>query len=55
MDLSRFDAAPSVRLSHFPFESDHHDLHAMRFRGVIEQAWAGCDDDEIIRYSGHKI
>lgn len=30
-----------------------HDLHALRYRGVKELAWAGCDDDEIMSYSGH--
>lgn len=30
------------------------DLHAMRYRGVMELAWAGCDDDEIMAFSGHK-
>ncbi len=29
------------------------DLHALRYRGVMELAWAGCDDDEIASYSGH--
>ena len=29
------------------------DLHALRYRGVKELAWAGCDDDEIASYSGH--
>jgi integrase len=29
------------------------DLHALRYRGVKELAWAGCDDDEIMSYSGH--
>jgi len=29
-----------------------HDLHALRYRGVMELAWAGCDDDEIASYSG---
>jgi len=29
------------------------DLHALRYRGVKELAWAGCDDDEIAAYSGH--
>ncbi|MBO9457374.1 tyrosine-type recombinase/integrase [Paracoccus sp. R12_1] len=29
------------------------DQHAMRYRGVMELAWAGCDDDEIASYSGH--
>ena len=30
-----------------------HDLHAMRYRGIMELAWAGCTDDEIASYSGH--
>ncbi|SFQ66515.1 Site-specific recombinase XerC [Roseivivax halotolerans] len=30
-----------------------HDQHALRYRGVMELAWAGCDDDEIMSYSGH--
>jgi hypothetical protein len=30
------------------------DLHALRYRGVMELAWHGCDDDEIASYSGHK-
>lgn len=30
-----------------------YDLHAMRYRGVMELAWAGCADDEISSYSGH--
>uniref|UniRef100_A4WSA8 Phage integrase family protein n=1 Tax=Cereibacter sphaeroides (strain ATCC 17025 / ATH 2.4.3) TaxID=349102 RepID=A4WSA8_CERS5 len=30
-----------------------YDLHALRYRGVMELAWAGCDDDEIMAYSGH--
>lgn len=29
------------------------DLHALRYRGVRELAFAGCDDDEIAAYSGH--
>ncbi|MEZ5675068.1 MAG: tyrosine-type recombinase/integrase [Thalassovita sp.] len=29
------------------------DLHALRYRGVMELAWAGCNDDEIKAYSGH--
>lgn len=29
------------------------DLHALRYRGVMELAFAGCDDDEIASYSGH--
>jgi integrase len=30
-----------------------YDLHALRYRGVMELAWQGCDDDEIASYSGH--
>lgn len=30
-----------------------YDLHALRYRGVMELAWAGCDDEEIASYSGH--
>lgn len=29
------------------------DLHALRYRGVMELAWAGCTDDEIASFSGH--
>lgn len=30
-----------------------YDLHALRYRGVMELAWVGCTDDEIASYSGH--
>ncbi len=30
-----------------------YDIHALRYWGVMELAWAGCDDDEIAAYSGH--
>ncbi len=30
-----------------------YDLHALRYRGVMELAWPGCTDDEIASYSGH--
>ena len=30
-----------------------YDQHALRYRGVMELAWAGCSDDEIASYSGH--
>lgn len=32
---------------------ERYDLHALRYRGVMELAWAGCDDDEIAAFSGH--
>ena len=31
-----------------------YDQHALRYRGVMELGWAGCDDDEIASFSGHK-
>ena len=30
-----------------------YDLHALRYRGVMELAWAGCSDEEIASFSGH--
>lgn len=30
-----------------------HDLHALRYRGVQELAWAGCTDEEIKAITGH--
>lgn len=30
-----------------------YDLHAMRYRGVMDLAWADCNDDQIMAYSGH--
>jgi len=30
------------------------DQHALRYRGVMELAWACCTDDEIASYSGHR-
>ncbi|MFQ6549765.1 tyrosine-type recombinase/integrase [Aestuariibius sp. 2305UL40-4] len=30
-----------------------YDQHALRYRGVMELAWADCDDEEIMSYSGH--
>lgn len=32
---------------------EKYDLHALRYRGVMELARAGCDDEEIMSYSGH--
>ncbi len=29
------------------------DLHALRYRGIMELAWANCTDDEIAAISGH--
>lgn len=30
-----------------------YDQHALRYRGIMELAWAGCTDEEIKAYSGH--
>jgi integrase len=30
-----------------------YDNHGMRYRGIMELAWAGCDDDEIASFSLH--
>lgn len=30
-----------------------YDLHALRYRGIMELAWAGCDDDQIASFSLH--
>lgn len=30
------------------------DLHALRYRGMMALAGAGCSDDEIASYSGHE-
>lgn len=32
---------------------EKHDLHALRYRGVMELAFKGCDDDQIASISGH--
>jgi len=47
-DMVRVMIAQRKRLDPMAF-----DQHALRYRGVMEQAWAGCDDDEIASYSGH--
>ncbi len=46
--LAELMRAERARLDLLPY-----DLHALRYRGVMELAWAGCDDDEIMSYSGH--
>lgn len=30
------------------------DQHGLRYRGVMDMAWAGCSDEEIMSYSGHE-
>jgi hypothetical protein len=33
--------------------TEAYDLHALRYLGIMELAWAGCDDEEIGAMSGH--
>ncbi|MCA0997960.1 tyrosine-type recombinase/integrase [Alloyangia pacifica] len=47
-DMARIMANERKRLDLMDF-----DQHALRYRGVMELAWSGCDDDEIASYSGH--
>ncbi|MEL6958701.1 MAG: tyrosine-type recombinase/integrase [Pseudomonadota bacterium] len=47
-DMARIMLAERKRLGLTAF-----DQHALRYRGVMELALAGCDDDEIASYSGH--
>jgi hypothetical protein len=46
--MARIMVAERKRLGLMAF-----DQHALRYRGVMELAWSGCDDDEIASYSGH--
>jgi integrase len=46
--MARIMVAERKRLGLMAF-----DQHALRYRGVMELAWAGCTDDEIASYSGH--
>lgn len=47
-DMARIMLAERKRLGLIAF-----DQHALRYRGVMELATAGCDDDEIASFSGH--
>ncbi len=47
-DMARIMLAERKRLGLTAF-----DQHALRYRGVMELAWAECTDDEIASYSGH--
>ena len=47
-DMARIMYAERKRLDLVAF-----DQHALRYRGVMELAWAGCTGDEIASYSGH--
>ncbi len=51
--MTYFQLAHAMKTERERLELQEFDLHAMRYRGVMELAWAGCDDDEIAAYSGH--
>ena len=51
--MTYFYMAKLMRTARIKAGVDEHDLHALRYRGVMELAWQGCTDDEIAAYSGH--
>jgi integrase len=51
--FSYFKMARIMREERKRFGLAEFDLHALRYRGVQELAWAGCTDDEIAAFSGH--
>lgn len=51
--LNYFAVARIMRKERERLDLLDYDLHALRYRGVMELAWAGCSDDEIASYSGH--
>lgn len=51
--LSYFKLARLMLAERKRLEVAEHDLHALRYRGIMELAWAGCNDEEIASYSLH--
>ena len=51
--LSYFTMARIMRDERRQLGLLNYDLHALRYRGIMELAWAGCTDDEIAAFSGH--
>jgi len=51
--VSYFSMARIMRRERQRLGLTEFDLHALRYRGVMELAWAGCSDDEIAAFSGH--
>lgn len=51
--MTYFYMAKVVRAERIRLGLEAYDLHALRYRGVMELAWAGCSDDEIASFSGH--
>jgi len=51
--MTYFYMAKVMRAERIRLGLEAYDLHALRYRGVMELAWAGCSDDEIASFSGH--
>ena len=51
--MTYFYMAKVMRAERIRLGLEAYDLHALRYRGVMELAWAGCTDDEIASFSGH--
>lgn len=51
--MTYFYMAKVMRSERIRLGLEDYDLHALRYRGVMELAWAGCSDDEIASFSGH--
>ena len=51
--MTYFQLAHAMKSERIRLGLEAFDLHAMRYRGVMELAWAGCTDEEIASYSGH--
>lgn len=51
--MTYFYMAKIMRKERVRLGLEAYDLHALRYRAIMELAWAGCDDDEIASYSGH--
>jgi len=53
--MSYYTMARVMRAERERLGFTEYDLHALRYRGVKELAYAGCDDDEIAAFSGHMM
>lgn len=51
--MSYYTMARVMRAERERLGFTEYDLHALRYRGVKELAYAGCDDHEIAAFSGH--
>ncbi|MFT4075860.1 MAG: hypothetical protein QM647_10055 [Asticcacaulis sp.] len=51
--MKYFYMAKVMRSERVRLDLEDYDLHALRYRGVMELAWAGCSDAEIASFFGH--